>query len=107
MAGVSHKDLSEILPTSLLPGYGEKVCSLLLLLCGVVLKKTNHTWLPLKYKNLIKNDKKGIGNKGSIEYDGWIEQVIFYDFVFHLKLLLHFVYFMFLNQLYLIYRVSY
>ena len=83
MAGVSLKDLSEILPTSLLPGYGEKVCSLLLLLCGVVLKKTNHTWMPLKYKNLIKNDKKGIGNNGSLEYDGWIEQVNYYDFVFH------------------------
>lgn len=91
MAGVSHKDLSEILPTSLLPGYGEKVCSLLLLLCGIVLKKTNHTWLPLKYKNLIKNDKKGIGIKGSIEYDGWIEQVnLFLGLCFSFKLFIEF-----------------
>ena len=76
MAGVSLKDLSEILPTSLLPGYGEKVCLLLLLLCGVVLKKKNHTWLPLKYENMIKNEKKSLNNKSNIECDGWIEQVI-------------------------------
>ena len=86
MAGVSLKDLSEILPTSLLPGHGEKVCLLLLLLCGVVLKKTNHTWSPLKYKNMIKKDKKSEGNNGNIAYDGWIEEVntavIFFYFEF-------------------------
>ena len=93
MAGVSLKDLSEILPTSLLPGHGEKVCSLLLLLCGIVLKKTNHTWMPLKYKNLIKNDKKGIGNNGSIEYDDWIEQVNCYDSAFYFQTFYYIVFF--------------
>jgi hypothetical protein len=93
MAGVSLKDLSEILPTSLLPGYGEKVCLFLLLLCGVVLKKKNHTWLPLKYKNMIRNEKKSVGSNGYIEYDGWIEQVNssvwFFNWIDHYILYLH------------------
>lgn len=91
MAGVSLKDLSEILPTSLLPGYGEKVCLLLLLLCGVVLKKKNHTWLPLKYKNMIRIEKKSGNSNGNIEYDGWIEQVLDSAIVFILKCLLYFI----------------
>ena len=91
MAGVSLKDLSEILPTSLLPGYGEKVCLLLLLLCGVVLKKKNHTWLPLKYKNMIRTDKKSAGSGGSIEYDGWMEQVNDVILVSMVNYLLHFM----------------
>ena len=58
IAGVSQKDLIDILPTSLIHGYGEKVCTFLLLLCSLALIKTNHTWAPLIYKNLIKNDAK-------------------------------------------------
>lgn len=102
MAGVSLKDLSEILPTSLLPGYGEKVCLFLLLLCGVVLKKKNHTWLPLNYKNMIRNEKKSVNSNGNIEYDEWIDQVINSVVVFILNYLLHFILTFFFSSVILI-----
>jgi hypothetical protein len=58
VAGVNPTDLSDILPTSLTHGYGEKVCSFLLLLCGIALMKTNHTWAPFGYKNTVRNGNK-------------------------------------------------
>ena len=52
-AGVAAKDLSDILPTALISGHGEKVCALLLALCGRALAATKHAWLPLKYTSLV------------------------------------------------------
>jgi hypothetical protein len=39
--GMSTQDLSDILPTALIPGYGEKVCMFLLSLCGIALNLTS------------------------------------------------------------------
>ena len=60
VAGVSPKDLTDILPTSLIHGYGEKVCTFLLLLCSLALIHSNHTWAPLSYKNFTKNKNEEI-----------------------------------------------
>ena len=74
MAGVAAKDLSDILPTSLIYGYGEKTCSLLLMLCEILLLKIKHSWLPFKYDSQsrdIEKKNKHQNGKGS----GWIEDV--------------------------------
>ena len=84
VAGVPLKDLSDILPTALILGYGEKVCSFLLLLCGLALIKTNHTWSPLTYKSMVRDKTVvegksqaagpgGVGGAGGA--GGWVENV--------------------------------
>lgn len=49
ISGVPSRDLSEILPTALITGHGEKVCTFLLALCSCALVVTQHTWQPFRY----------------------------------------------------------
>ena len=49
VSGVPSRDLSEILPTALITGHGEKVCTFLLALCSCALVVTQHTWQPFRY----------------------------------------------------------
>jgi hypothetical protein len=62
-AGVPAQDLADILPTALIAGHGEKVCTLLLALCGRALAAAKHTWLPLKYSSFVV--AAGSGGSGS------------------------------------------
>ena len=75
MAGVAPKDLSDILPTSLIYGYGEKTCSLLLMLCEILLLKIKHSWLPFKYESQSGEIEGKNKNKNFAKSSGWIEDV--------------------------------
>lgn len=50
-AGIPSTELSEVIPTSLLPGYGEKVCTFLLLLCDRALAASGKLGKALVYHN--------------------------------------------------------
>jgi hypothetical protein len=56
LCGVSPSELADILPTALIQGYGDKVCVFLTYLTKRALITAKHTWSPLTYKHMVRNE---------------------------------------------------
>jgi hypothetical protein len=65
--GVLSSEISEINTTSLLPGFGSRVCQLLNVIADKALIACRHSWKPFKYEKIESADLSGMAEDSGAE----------------------------------------
>lgn len=94
---MSSNEISEINTTSLLPGFGLRVCQLLNVIADKALVACRHSWKPFKYEKVGSADLNAAADDSGaepfdevgdevcvpLEYSFWSDSVLEFVFVFH------------------------